>query len=138
MEQLKKLKLVDLFIIIILIILFLHLCISLFKGNEISQAYAKIDLVFRTVLSSIFGYVLSSNFISNKVAEPKVIVDKENIKKERNIQVIIIGTMAIIILFMLVITRHFLQDINLNESTLSQMRDICVGCIGFLIGYVEN
>lgn len=103
-----------------------------------SNSYAKIDLVFRTVLSSIFGYVLSSNFINNKVEEPKVIEDTENIKKEKNIQVIIIGTMAVVILVVLVITRHFIDSVVLNEAILSQMRDICVGCIGFLIGYVEK
>ncbi len=140
-EQIKRIKMVDKFIIIILTILVINSAVSIFFVDDgTKQTAVKIDLVLRTTLSSIVGYVLSSNFISNKVPtinKCEEIVDEELKKKERNIQLMIIGTVAIVSIITLLIARHFCYDRNLNGLNIALLTDICVGCIGFLIGYTD-
>ncbi len=143
-ESLKKIKLVDIFIIIVLIILLANASFSIFSvEDESRQIASKLDLAFRTTLSSIIGYILSSNFISNKVkfkTKCDLIIDdntKAEKKKEQNIQLIIIGTVAIVCLLVLLTARHFFIDVQLNRINIALLTDICVGCIGFLIGYTD-
>ncbi len=141
-EALKKIKLVDIFIIVVLIILLINASFSIFMVEEpTKQIASKLDLAFRTTLSSIIGYILSSNFISNKIkmkTKCALVVEKsEEQKKEQNIQLIIIGTVAVICLIVLLIARHFYVDADLNRINIVLMTDICVGCIGFLIGYTD-
>ncbi len=141
LEQLKKIKMVDVFIIIILIILIMNIGASIFIADDVDKQIAtRLDLGFRTTLSSIVGYVLSSNFISNKVDEKKeckIIVDEAAKKKEKNVQLYIVGSVAVSTLLLLTVARHFCSDYILNASNVSVIYDICVGCIGFLIGYTD-
>lgn len=141
--------------------------------GEVGSTTSKIDLTLKTAFSSIFGYILSSNFISNR--EPKAknaeketthiknieqntqqntkeveeISEDVNIIKndekiapctsvsEKDIQVYIIGTLAIFTIAMLFYARHFCDESTLSPVGLAQMRDVCVTSIGFLIGYVD-
>ncbi len=143
-EALKKIKLVDIFIIVVLIILIANASFSIFSvDDELRQTATKLDLAFRTTLSSIIGYILSSNFISNKVklkTKCQMVVDDNanaEQKKEQNIQLIIIGIVAIVCLLVLLTARHFFSDSELNTLNIALLTDICVGCIGFLIGYTD-
>ncbi len=140
-EALKKVKIVDLFIIVILIILLLNASASIFVvESETKQIASNLDLAFRTTLSSIIGYILSSNFISNKIklkTKCEHIVDDDEKTKEKNVQLIIIGFVAIASLIVLLAARHMCVDNELNTINIALLSDICVGCIGFLIGYSD-
>lgn len=153
--------------------LIVHLSMSLFMNTgEGGSTTSKIDLTLKTAFSSIFGYILSSNFISNRetkevneVNEVKETAQIKNIEQntkevkeistnveivksdeklapytsvsEKNIQVFIIGTLAIFTIAMLFYARHFCDEATLSPVGLAQMRDVCVTSIGFLIGYVD-
>ncbi len=140
-NQIKRIKMVDKFIIIILIILVINSAVSIFFVDDgTKQTAVKLDLVFRTTLSSMIGYVLSSNFISNKVptiTKVEILVDEELEKREKNIQLMIIGIVAITCIVTLLVARHLCYDHNLNGLNIALLTDICVGCIGFLIGYTD-
>ncbi len=62
----RVIKLVDIFLIIILLLLIFQSIYNLFT-NEVSDndAILRLDLIFRSSLSSIYGYILSANFLNN-------------------------------------------------------------------------
>lgn len=166
-KNLEKVKPVDRFIILVLIILLFHSCYSIYIDKPNEEIFvSKIDVVIRTVFSSIFGYILSSNFLSSannmtnipkaEVSEisknlidsieedvqqfekdfSKTINDSNNVNN-KDIQVYVIGIMAVITLITLLCARHFLTEQTINQTAVAHLRDICVGSIGFLVGYVD-
>lgn len=166
-KSLDKIKPVDRFIIIVLIILLVHSCYSVYINKPAEEIFvSKIDVVIRTVFSSIFGYVLSSNFLRTtpeatktlkeevfKISENFVNNIEENVEQFENdltkaydykysvnnsdIQVYVIGIMAVTTLLVLLCARHFLTEETINQTAIAHLRDICVGSIGFLVGYVD-
>lgn len=67
-RHITKIKLVDRFLIIFMLILLLYTAIGLFTGMTDSQSGDTIDTIVRTSSASIFGYFISTNFIKANAA----------------------------------------------------------------------
>lgn len=155
---LKNICIIDRFLIIIMIILFIQLVITIYVPKMDTDFEArKIDLVLRTTLSSIFGYFLSSNFMRNSRGAKFSInnTKKEDMTRSENVkdfntllekeeyykfsQIFIVGAIAIVSIIILVVARNIGIPYNLDTvSALSQLRDLVGGSIGFLIGNPIN
>lgn len=59
----KRISLVDRFLMLIMIILFIQSAYALFAHEAVSQDASTIDTIIRTSAAAIFGYFLSSNFM---------------------------------------------------------------------------
>lgn len=61
-KGIKNLCLVDRFLIVFVLVLFVYLIVQIFLGVNMSQDNDSIGVIVRTSLASIFGYFISSNF----------------------------------------------------------------------------
>ncbi len=136
-QTIKKINMVDIYIIAILLALVFNSSISIFiKDTSDSEVANKVDLVLRTTLASMIGYILSNNFISNKVREQiNIRVDEAKKEKEKCIQLLLVGTVTIVCLATLILARHINLGRALNIDNISIINDVFVACVGFLIGY---
>lgn len=124
--------------------------VGLYAGN--------VDVVVRTTMAAIFGYFISSNFMSKeyierkKDAASKVKVkceweveeefsqenqagQKQDSKNQDNrIQIMIITVIGLVSLFILIFAREGVDMPQDALATLSQFRNFVSGCVGFLIG----
>ena len=67
-DLIVKIELVDRFLILFMLILFLYTIVGLFTGMTDSKNGDMVDTIIRTSAASIFGYFISSNFIkANKI-----------------------------------------------------------------------
>ncbi|WP_053985605.1 hypothetical protein [Niameybacter massiliensis] len=161
MKKIRKfigdISLRDKCVMLFMIILIIDSAYSLFTpiGGKHSAA---IDIVVRTTMASIFGYLLGSNFMikkpttkkqrSKKQAKIECIckeLEEENenedepIKEEtNNIQVIIATVIGISSLLVLIIARDLVQLPDDALATISQFRSFVSGSIGFLIGIPKD
>ncbi|MGX4598499.1 hypothetical protein [Faecalimicrobium sp. JNUCC 81] len=119
------------------------------KGsNEILKA---IEVIFRSALASIFGFVLSSNLncgkskntnkftrseVGKKVdindEECEIDIENHNYREGNSIQMII--AFAICIICVLTMLLMYIFNIDDNVATISQFRDLMCSSIGFLLG----
>lgn len=145
-------------IILFMIILIIDSVYSLFSPVGGKHA-AAIDVVIRTTMASIFGYLLGSNFRVKKRFIKKIKKKRETIEcvckelddeneeqpvnestKEatNNIQVIIATVIGITSFLILIIARELTQLPDDALATLSQFRTFFSGCVGFLIGIPKD
>lgn len=64
----KKIELVDRFLILFMLILLLYTVIGLFTGMTASQNGDMVDTIIRTSAAAIFGYFISNNFVKTNTA----------------------------------------------------------------------
>lgn len=124
--------------------------LGLYAGN--------VDVVVRTTMAAIFGYFISSNFMSKeyvekkKDTEPKLKVkceckveeelaqeseaeqNQDSQNQDNRIQIMIITAIGLISLFILIFAREGVDMPQDALATLSQFRNFVSGCVGFLIG----
>lgn len=146
-----KINLAGKVLITIGLIVFLS-TIGLALYNEGPNSVLKtIEVIFRSALSSIFGFVLSSNLKDNKNKDYSVITKNEieksidiseedceeeikifNYKEGNSVQIMIAFTICIISIVVMLIMYIF--SVDHNDATISQFRDLMCSSIGFLLG----
>ena len=135
-KEIKKLKLVEIYLIIIMIILLLQSVITLFLPIKSEDTHDRIDVVLRTTMASIFGYFVSSKALGQSKSE---IANKKQIsinssKEHPEIQISIIGGLCIFSIIILLLIRYFVSIEDTALGYFALYRDFVSGCIGFLIG----
>ena len=146
----SRIKLVDLFLMLIMLILLAQSGYSLFFGDG-AQSNA-VDIIVRTSAASVFGYFLSGNFKSGKKGKscgdpgcaeengkPARQKPSGNDKKETaagcgDLQIITVATIGIVSLALLIASRDFADITAGATATISQLRDFVSACVGFLVG----
>ncbi|MFI3141241.1 MAG: hypothetical protein R3Y27_02910 [Clostridia bacterium] len=127
-------------LLVIMVILILQSTFSLFFTPDEGTDFSSIDVVLRTTLSSIYGYIMSMVFSEKKKIKTTQTVEFE--KKDLNsshlkMQVLIVSSVCIFCLFVLIIIRDFGDNFIFDSSdiaTLSLFRDFISGGVGALIG----
>lgn len=69
-ESIKRICLVDRFLMIFMLALFFYTIIRLFGGTSVSADTGTIDVIVRTSIAAVFGYFISSNFTKPDVSAP--------------------------------------------------------------------
>ena len=102
-KEIRKLKLVEIYLIIIMIILLLQSVATLFLPSRQEDTNDRIDVVLRTTMASIFGYFVSSKALGKVKSEitNKKQVSNDSSKEHPEIQITIIGCCSSDILFQL-------------------------------------
>ena len=138
-------------LIIIFFILLAQSTISLFYETT-NNGIAQIDIVFRTSLSSIFGYLISlisTNNIKNKLESKTntLTVSKDNSCKPPkktnplNYQILLISFVCIFCLVLMIFIRYcsfLIVQTASSISTITVFRDFVSTSIGALIGLSKN
>lgn len=117
---------------LILILLLATTTSSLFNPLEDGSLSEKLDVVLRTSLSSIFGYVISSTSGNTK----EVVVEK-SCSSSKSVQIVVVAFVCIYCLVITLICRSNSASLNFTDSsvaTITQYRDFICSGIGALIG----
>ena len=158
-EIFKSIGVKNIFLILFVIILMSQTIYNLFE-NEVKGNSSAIDIVVRTTMAGLFGYIMGKGFAVKKhditsnnkeneyktyvpveqFGENKQIDEEKNAKdtpekpeKDYDFQIIIVGTLGILSLLILIVTRNLNVLTSENIATISQLRDIVSGSTGFLI-----
>ncbi len=137
-----KIKLVDRCLIVFMMLLLAQCIYGLFSGESDNVYTVYIDVVVRSTSAAIFGYFLSANFNKKAVRLPvqpqkegDVATDHPEIDRHTSDQQIIIATaIGLVSLVALLIARNFMQLTAASVATASHLRDLVLGCVGFLVG----
>ncbi len=143
----REIKLLDRCLILFMLILLSQSIYSLFSQAADTQYTSNIDVVVRTTSAAIFGYFLSANFLRRgptKTNKPQADdsdtsdepasspVDEES--QTSHEQIIITTLIGLVSLLALLIARDFLSITSASVATMSHLRDLVSGCVGFLVG----
>lgn len=130
--------------------------VTLLCGKALGNA-SNIDIIVRTTMAAIFGYFISSNFMSKEIVSKKSRKQSQGLKKlectckieeviqepketnldnkqENRIQIMIVTAIGLISLFILFLSRECTNTPQDALATISQFRSFVSGCVGFLIG----
>ncbi len=183
-----RIKLIDKCILLFLAVLFIQSILGVLVVEMNNDQTQLIDIVIRTTIASIFGYLVSSNFIKTEVSnservvsdttysvQPKpiplndetptsptespigkigftaeiqsdevsmgaaTVVNTNTIQTidytfPSKLQIIIITTIGLLSLIVLLIVRNLNLIRTETVATISQLRDIVCGSVGFLLG----
>lgn len=80
----RKVNLVDRYLIIVMIILWIHCCLVLMYPRDYFADMQNVDVMIRSTISSVFGYFLSTNFLRPKLAPPPSPPEPSPAKPEDN------------------------------------------------------
>ena len=152
----KCLDIVDYFLFLFMIILMSQTVYNLFMNETIGNK-SVIDTALRTTTSGLFGYYIGKGFIQGDSVEHNIKKDmkdtakdnslqlkninhsnSDDAKSRRNIQIILVGSLGVIALAVLIITRNTSVVTNEKTATLSQLRDIVSGSTCFLISQTKR
>ena len=155
----SSLDLNDCFLFVFMIILMIQTTYNLFMNESVGNKSA-IDTALRTTTAGIFGYYMGKGFMRGtlhknnsqkkipiphtfKIGEdihtplPQVaLIDDDRMDEiimRQNIQTVIVGSLGILSLIILIITRNASVITVEKTATLSQLRDFVSGSTGFLI-----
>lgn len=149
-NSIKKINFADRFLILFVIMLYLYVTITLFNQN-VPQSANSIDVIIRTALSAVFGYLISKNFsastsdyqddvfssgissneILDNISPPESTSQpKQSCSKIQITLVAIIGFTSLLLLLILKNTSILISE---HAAEISQLRDFVSGSIGFLI-----
>lgn len=143
-RRMRNVKLVDQYVVIVMVILLAQSLLTLCLGIEQDVLGVRIDAVLRTTMASIFGYIVSSNFVGDKddgndskeatattaAAPPPT---KQWIRQSE-VQIRLVGRICIFSVFVLLFIRYCLHGEDMLTGYVSLYRDFVSGCVGFLIG----
>lgn len=65
-KNIRKISIVDRFLMVFMLILFVYTIVQIFMGVAASQDDNTVGVIVRTSLASIFGYFISSNFAGGR------------------------------------------------------------------------
>ncbi len=140
-------------LLILLAMLLVQTGISLFVKTQSADGIEQLDIIFRTALSSIFGFIISIVAGGKpKIEKKQVIVeleqkDAQDEKKSAsknimvNIQIVVITGICIYCLLAIITVRnfpHLVAATSSSSSTISLYRDFISGGIGALIGLSKS
>lgn len=132
-------------LILIGILIFISVLFIAFNQNVSKDVYSAIEVIFRTSLASIFGFLLSSKLKNNNdkdvLKNNSITMDIEdcdedregyNFKEGNSVQILI----AFIICIVCIIAILFIYVLNLaqNIDAISQLRDLMCSSLGFILG----
>ncbi len=147
---------------VILMLLLFQSTTTLFWNIGAQTPIENIDIIFRTALSSIFGYIISTIpnssednvFLQNpnedkeyKLNDSGALNQKKNLssikqpKKICKLQIILISSICIYCLLVLFVARnfsHLIVESSSSGSTLTLYRDFVSASIGALIGLSKS
>lgn len=158
----SKIPLVDKCLLIIFLVLMLQSAYSLFAHSPSNSEIEHVDVIVRTSAASIFGYLLSANFIlqsrrkwtkedgsNSTISSQSIETDTDDntpntgsdepdpVSTER-IQIIVAATIGLFCLITLIVLRNTwgtaMAESSGATATIAQLRDFVSGCVGFLIG----
>lgn len=122
---------------LILVLLLATTTASLFSPLEDGSSAEKLDVVLRTSLSSIFGYIISS--ASNEKKE--IVQEKTICTQNKSVQIVMVAFVCIYCLIITLICRTFSASLSFTTSsiaTITQYRDFICSGIGALIGLSKS
>ncbi len=140
-------------LLVLLSILLLQTGVSLFVKTEGVEGIEQLDIIFRTALSSIFGFIVSivaggkpKIEVKPKVVEVEI---REKVEEKKtpnknimvNIQIIVITAICVYCLLAIIVVRNFPHLVAVTSSassTISLYRDFISGGIGALIGLSKS
>lgn len=117
------------FLLIIATLLFIQSTLSLFIAPPYADATTSFDIIIRTTLGSIFGYLISSAWVEKKVVTEKALQTTK--------PVIVVACITLFCLCTLLFARNnidLLVIADSTSSTITQYRDFISAGIGALIG----
>jgi hypothetical protein len=102
-----------------------------------------IEVIFRSSLASVFGFILSSNMKTSKIEKSSIQnnimrneceeeIIEHNYKEGNIIQIFIALTICIVSIITILII--YALNITHNIAAISQLRDLMCSSIGFLLG----
>lgn len=153
----NRIQLVDKCLILFFGILLLQSFLSLFGGAPANAEAGNIDVIVRTSLASIFGYILSANFVrapgekkEQSGGEPQPGPEpvytqsmesgeegEDGEKAAARIQIMTAAAIGMICLAVLLVYRSIGAEgaaAGSATAAAAQLRDFVSGCVGFLIG----
>ncbi len=145
----NNIKLSDKILIFFMLILLVQIIYALFSTEPITDSKGKLDAVIRTSAASIFGYFLSSNFLSREGGskiepepeqKPEVktkLCPLPNNDMATNIQLYIAGFIGVVSLVVLIVIRnssYFDSSNPVHSASITQLRDFFASSLGFLLG----
>lgn len=131
------------------IIVFLASLFVAFYNHTSEAIYKSIEVVFRSSVASIFGFILSSNIKSNtknsenraKSTEEDMLItleecdeyiEEHNYEEGNSVQLLLASLVCIISTFS--ILTIYVLNLGENIAAISQLRDLMCTSIGFLLG----
>ncbi len=121
----KTVKLMDFFLIVILLLLIFQSVYSLFFNDPSDNGpMSRIDLIFRTSLTSIYGYILSANFLSSQSVTP----NKNNIKGSQPPKKLVSNTNSNVITNKIGFTTGTVENIEANAPIIEDVDTIPCTC----------
>lgn len=133
-------------LIFIGILVFIASLFIAFNQNVSKDIYSSIEVVFRTSLASIFGFLLSSNlkndnsdkdFLKNSsitlgIDDCEEDREEYNFKEGNSVQLII--AFIICIVCIIAILTIYVLNLAQNIAAISQLRDLMCSSLGFILG----
>ncbi len=145
----RKIHLIDKCLLLLMLVLLSQSAYILLANNGSVAETNHIDVIVRTASASIFGYLISANFIQHGGSAPSETKEQQepDTKAQQDeprppvcarIQIITATAIALFCLITLIVVRNMSgHDGTTNPSTaavIAQFRDFVSGCVGFLIG----
>ncbi len=141
-------------LLLLMSILLFQSSITMFVQGTNVEGIDQLDIIFRTALSSIFGYIISivaggKPKITSKPKQEVTIQNETSPEKKTdppknimvNIQVVVISAICVYCLLSIMAIRNFPQIVvasSSTSSTISLYRDFISGGIGALIGLSKS
>lgn len=123
----------DIWLAVFFIILLVNLVLCMVFPLPENDMKTGLDIVTRTAIAILSGYFISKNFIEKK---PLTLQDKEKQTRHafQSTIIALIGLFSI----SLIISVRFDESINFSPTTLSQVRDLFLVSIAFLMGTAKE
>ncbi|MEG1813804.1 MAG: hypothetical protein RR337_10955 [Clostridia bacterium] len=145
-----RLHLTDKCLLAFMLILFVQTAHNLFFHELAQQESSALDVIVRTTMAAIFGYLISANFQNGGKTRPEdepgagdepaaggKAAEKANpmAEKRSQLQILVVAAIGILALLLLLIAHNHFALNDAATATISQLRDFVSGSVGFLIGH---
>ena len=115
------------------VILLVNLVLSMVFPLPANDPRTGLDIVTRTAVAVLSGYFISKNFTEKK---PVMLEDKEK-QTRHSFQTTIVALIGLFSLSLMIAVR-FTESMNFSPTTLSQVRDLYLVSVAFLMGTAKE
>lgn len=123
----------DIWLAVFFVILLVNLVLSMVFPLPENDSRTGLDIVTRTAVAVLSGYFISKNFTEKK---PVMLEDKEK-QTRHSFQTTIVALIGLFSLSLMIAVR-FTESMNFSPTTLSQVRDLYLVSVAFLMGTAKE
>lgn len=120
----------DIYLTIYFIMLLISLILSMAFPLPQNDVRSSLDVVLRTAVAALCGYFISSNFIEKTVPSVKI---NPLVKPKLLYQINVVALLGMFSLCLLIAARYS-DKMEFSAGTLSQVRDLYLASVAFLMG----